>query len=75
MSAVAMRRDNRLISPVTELWRCTGCDKVLAEIRGNDVSLRHAGRRFLAIGLKVASQQCDDCQTISTRTFDDAHPS
>ena len=63
------------VTIASELWRCTGCGKVLAEIWGNDVRMRHAGRNFLAVGLKAATQQCDDCKTISTRTFDDAHTS
>jgi hypothetical protein len=73
MSALAMRRDTH--TAVSEVWRCTGCRRVLGVVTGDRVRITHRGRQIDS-GLPCY-QTCDECRTLNVQraTLDDAHPS
>lgn len=68
MSAVAMRRDTHAAA-VSEVWRCTGCQRVLGVITGDRVRITHRGRQIEARLPTI--QVCDECRALNTRTTEE----
>ncbi len=53
-----------------EVWRCTGCPRVLGSIAGEMVTIRWSGRQvtFRLPRGEACSQVCDRCGTLNVRT-------